>query len=39
MIHLVTNLLVGAEDETDAHHQTARLVLASSDLFGCSAVV
>jgi hypothetical protein len=39
MIHLETNLLIGAEDETDAHHLTARLALARRDFFGCSAVV
>jgi hypothetical protein len=39
MIHLETNLLIGAEDETDANHLTARLALARRDFFGCSAVV
>ncbi|MCX6879321.1 MAG: PIN domain-containing protein [Verrucomicrobia bacterium] len=38
MIHLDTNLLIGAEDPSDAHHQTTRRVLARPDSFACSAV-
>jgi predicted nucleic acid-binding protein len=39
MIHLDTNLLIGAEDPTDPHHQTSRRVLAHPDALACSAVV
>jgi predicted nucleic acid-binding protein len=35
MIHLDTNLLIGAEDPTDPHH---RQVLSRPDAFACSAV-
>lgn len=38
MIHLDANLLIGAEDETDEQHPTARRVLAQSGPFACSAV-
>ena len=38
MIHLDTNLLIGAEDQTDPQHQTSRRVLARLDSFACSAV-
>lgn len=38
MIHLDTNVLIGAEDPTDPHHQASRRVLAHSDALACSAV-
>jgi predicted nucleic acid-binding protein len=38
MILLDTNLLIGAEDRHDAHHATARKVLALSEPFACSSV-
>ena len=38
MIHLDTNLLIGAGDTADRHHPTARRVLAGPGPFGCSAV-
>lgn len=38
MIHLDTNLLIGAEDTTDPHHFAARRVFAGSGPFGCSSV-
>ncbi len=38
MIHLDTNLLIGALDESDDQHQFARQILAHPGLFFCSAV-
>ena len=38
MIHLDTNLLIGAGDTADEHYLTARRVLAGAGPFGCSAV-
>jgi predicted nucleic acid-binding protein len=38
MIHLDTNLLIGALDESDGQHQFARRVLAHPGPFFCSAV-
>lgn len=39
MIHLDSNLLIGAEDEEDAHHHMARKVLSLPGPFACSSVV
>ena len=38
MIHLDTNLLIGAEDPTDPHHITSREVFAKPETFACSSV-
>ena len=38
MIHLDTNLLIGAIDTADEHHPTARRVLAGRGPFACSSV-
>ena len=38
MIHLDTNLLIGAGDTADQHHLTARRVLEGAGPFACSSV-
>jgi len=38
MIHLDTNLIIGAGDATDAHHATAHRVLSGPGPFAASAV-